>query len=294
MTEMDPLEEKPLSNPADRERIQKALRELGEPDAEIDALTPALLRLSEAAAPLDPAKTAALVERLAALLPAATTPAAKPPSRVRQALARRWATPGAQLLYFLDVARAQISILRPGFWLFSLFITLLGGALTVSDMHLPQVLALWLVAPTLAMVGVHYGFLSAVHQVGELEAVCPVSPLRLTLARLIILLSYDILLLGGLSAFFAGSPQSPGFGGLLLHWLAPLLLVTGVALAVSVRFSLRSALTTGYLGWILFVFLVNQPGGGVSAGAVEGALGFLGLSLLLVGVWVQSRAAFAQ
>src|SRR5258707_1286704 len=70
---------------------------------------------------------------------------------------------------------------------------------------------------------------------GECEIACPASPVQLTLARLAVVLGYDVALglclsvVGWLRAMHAGA----SFLAVTLHWSMPLLLVAGLALVLS-------------------------------------------------------------
>ena len=93
---------------SDDGRLQVLLREQGEEDEAIAALTPVLARLGEWSAPTP---TANDHRRLLAAL----TPLLRAPSPVRQAIRERRRSPAADLGLFLTVARQQVRVLRPGF-----------------------------------------------------------------------------------------------------------------------------------------------------------------------------------
>lgn len=242
---------KGLSEGQERQKIRVTLQELGEKDEDIAVFTPILMQWKVDYLPeVDPAVPQRLVDQLAPLLPQ--------PSAAGLIADRQAASPWARFVDFLNIARAQVSILRVDFWAVSACITLLGGLLTLNGSSWSEVTILWLIAPVLAVVGVHYGFQSAVYGMQELETACLVSRLRLTLARLLIVLSYDTFLLGALSMIFVVVWKKTSFGALILHWLAPLVFVTGISLALSMRFSLRTALMVGYAAWMAFVSLSTR------------------------------------
>ncbi|HPH97709.1 MAG TPA: hypothetical protein PKW33_15910 [Anaerolineaceae bacterium] len=273
----------------DQAQVEAALRELGEPEADIEALTPAVMALD--AWQVEASTPASRQKLLEALMPAMPEPE-NVPSVVQQAVARRWESQLAQLEFFLDVARAQVSVLRPGFWFFSILIVLLGMVLTTPEFNIPDPVILWLVTPVVALVGIHYGFQSVIHRVSELEAAAPISPLRLSLARLMIVLIYDILLLSAFSLFLISQGEAGGsLTDLILHFLSPLLLVSGVALTCSLRWSMRVSLTVGYTVWMVFVMamlnLVSAAGWGTLA---EWGGMLAGAGLLAVGIMGQRRS----
>lgn len=273
----------------DQAQVEAALRELGEPEAAAETLAPAVMALDEWQVELSTASSRQSL--LAALMPAMPVPLSAP-SPVQQAVAERWQSPLAQLEYFLDVARAQISVLRPGFWFFSVLMILLGMILTTPEFNIPDAVVLWLVTPVVALVGIHYGFQSVIHRVSELEAAAPISPLRLSLARLVIVLMYDILLLSAFSLFLISQGGEGGsLVGSILHFLSPLLLVSGLALTCSLRWSMRVSLTVGYAVWMVFVMaLLNLASAAEWVALAEWGVLLVGAGLLAVGIMGQKQS----
>ena len=83
----------------------------------------------------------------------------------------------------------------------------------------------------------------------ELELVCPPSPLQLVMARLVIVLGYDVGL--GLAlglVLWAGGAEH--VLALTLSWLMPLLLVVGLALLLSLRLPVQAAASLAYGSWL--------------------------------------------
>ena len=120
----------------------------------------------------------------------------------------------------------------------------------------------------------------------EFELVCPPSLLQLTIARLVIVLSYDVGL-GLLLSLFFWIDRSGDILNLTLSWLMPLLLVAGLALLLSLWMKVRAAALLAYSGWLaaLMVSVAGRAAGYAApllslSGAV--ATGLIGLILLLV------------
>ena len=152
-----------------------------------------------------------------------------------------------------------------------------------------QTLILRAAGPLLAALSVSAVYRSARLRVLELELACLLSPLRLALARLFVTLSYDLIL----GLLMSGIILAGGGGAVLflahLHWLAPLLLVAGVALALSIRLPAGvAAVPAAYAGWLaLLTPTIGERGQGVvssALGAAEGALALLGLTLIAVAI----------
>ena len=234
---LDPQSPWPFERP---EQLAEALREQGASPEECADLLPALRRLSEWRAPQpEPADTRRLLARLASALPAF--------SPVRQAIRehrqRRVAFLGA-------VARTQVSLFGLGFWLVSALVTLVGAVVVLSKVLPDQEVVLRASGPLLAYLGTIVAFRGRGARVLELELVCLPSPLQLAMARLVIVLGYDV----GLSLALGLLLWAGGAGDVLaltLSWLMPLLLVAGLALLLSLRLSVQAAAALAYGSWLV-------------------------------------------
>lgn len=255
------------------EQLAEALREQGATPEECADLLPALHRLSEWEAPRpEPADTRRLLAHLTSALPAF--------SPVRQAI-REHRQHRISLL--LATARAQVSLFGPGFWLVSALITLLGAAIVLSNLRLDQEMVLRISGPLLAYLGTIIAFRGKGARVLELELVCLPSPLQLAVARLVIVLGYDV----GLGLALGLLLWAGGAGHVLaltLSWLMPLLLVAGLALLLSLRLSTQAAASLAYVSWLAFLVISTIPN--LQALLLTPALlvlpGCIGLALLFI------------
>ena len=232
--------------PSERpEQFAEALREQGVTPDELADLLPAVQRLAEWRAPQPSlADTQRLLARLTPELPAL--------SPVRQAIRARQQREGANLSWLLDTARAQISLFGPAFWLVSALVTLVGAVVVLSGALPNEELLLRASGPFLAYLGAIVAFRGTADRVLECELVCLPSPVQLALARLVIVLGYDVGLGLALSlALWAGG--SAQVLALTLAWLMPLLLVTGLALLLSLRLSIQAAASVAYGSWLAFL-----------------------------------------
>ncbi|HYH04365.1 MAG TPA: hypothetical protein VEC37_14840, partial [Bacillota bacterium] len=105
-------------------------------------------------------------------------------------------------------------------------------------------------APLLGILTVFYQFRSKLSGTSELEAACPYSPAQLAAARVLVVLSYDILLC------LAASPlvsywQGRMLGEVFLNWLAPLLMMLGISLAVSLHLGISSGCLVAAVIWFI-------------------------------------------
>ncbi|HEY7125430.1 MAG TPA: hypothetical protein VH540_15860 [Ktedonobacterales bacterium] len=247
----------PLDSP---EHLAEALREQGTTPEDREVLTPALLRLTEWQAPRP---TATDTQRLlACLIP--SLPAISP---VRQAIRDRSRSQQGRLVALLEVARVQVSLVRPAFWLVSVLVLCAGVAAILEGPRLgysqtlrslfDQSLLLRALGPLLVYLGTITVFRGASLRVLEFELSCQPTPVQLTLARLLIVLGYDV----GLGLLLSLALWSLGSGGFLLltlHWLMPLLLVAGLALLLSLRLDVYRAASLAYGGWLALLLLDMQ------------------------------------
>src|SRR6266436_8063747 len=265
------------------EQLTDALREQGASPEECADLLPAVRRLSEWQAPQpEPADTRRLLARLTTALPVH--------SPVRQAIHEHRQH---RVAFLLATARAQVSLFGLGFWLVSALITLVGvGAVVVLRNVVPdqalalQALVLRISGPLLAFLGTIVAFRGRGARVLELELVCLPSPLQLAIARLVIVLGYDVGLSLALSLLLwaGGSSQVVA---LTLSWFTPLLLVAGLALLLSLRLSIQVAASLAYGSWLalLTISTISNLQSLLLAPALlvlPGCIGLAGLSIGLL------------
>lgn len=258
----------------DRERLTQALREQGADAAETAAWLPVVQRLADwPARTPGPDDTQRLVAALARLLPA--------PSPVREAIREHVQQQGMGVRWLLALARAQVSLFGLAFWLVSALITVVGAAVVLSDLPANQTLLLSVSGPFLAFLGALIAFRGTQRRVLEFELVCLPSPAQLAVARLVVVLGYDVGLGLALSLMLwaGGSAQALD---LTLSWLMPLLLVAGLALVLSLRFATQTAATAAYGIWLALLTLAKAGplSAFVLAPLAETLLGGLGVALL--------------
>ncbi len=233
----------PLDHP---DHLADALREQDAAPEEIDDVLLALQRLSDWQAPQpSPAETRLLVARLLPQMPAF--------SPVRQAIRAHQQRQGASISWLLATARTQVSLFGLAFWLVSVLVTLVGAGVVLGKL-LPDQDVLAVSGPFLAYMGTTIAFRGTGAHVLEFELACPPSALQLAIARLVIVLGYDVGLGLPLSlALWSGGAQD--VLALLLSWFMPLLLVAGLALLLSLRLSVQAAAALAYGSWLAVLAL---------------------------------------
>ncbi len=215
---------------------------------ELDATPDEMREWASLVQRLDAAPTHAITAQDERRLLAALAPFVPAPSPTRQAIRARMAQRGGQLAWLIETARAQVSLFGLDFWLVSALITLVGIVVALSD-RLPGELFLRASGPLLAYLGTLIAFRGRDEHTLELELACPPSPLQLAMARLVIVLGYDVSLSAALSlALWAGGASN--VLALLLSWLMPLLLVAGLALLLSLWLPVQAAASLAYGLWL--------------------------------------------
>ncbi len=264
----------PSSSPLERpDELADLLREQGVAPADVARLLATAQRLADWPSPQpSPAGAQRLLARLTAALPA--------PSPVRQAI-QEHQRETTHLRWLLALARTQVSLFGLAFWLVSALVTLVGAAAVLGQAPTHLDVLLGATGPLLAYVGTSIAFRGTHRHALELELVCPPSPVQLAIARLVIVLGYDVGLGLALSlVVWAGG--APSVLSLTLSWFMPLLLVAGAALLLSLRLATQEAAALAYGGWlaVLAISVLSQKQAVLLAPRTEALMGCLGLALL--------------
>jgi hypothetical protein len=261
----------------DHDELMEALRELDTTPEEVSTWAPIVQRLATWS---DPQVTAADQLRLLAVLGEPLARRSPVRQAVREHLAHR-----NRLAALLTTVHSQVSVLRPSFWVLSGMLILLGVAIELVPAQNGFSL-FWLraLAPLLAYLSFASMFRSAGLRTLECELACPPSMLQLIIARLVIVLSYDIAL-GMLLSLVGWTQGEGGFLLITLHWLVPLLLITGLALVLSLRLSIPFAVGLPYCGWLALLVLGASHLQSVLSVQSELLLGLAGVALLALALW---------
>ncbi|GCE17645.1 hypothetical protein [Dictyobacter kobayashii] len=234
-----------------------------------------------------------LTERQALL--AKLLPALPVYSPIRQSIQENYASFWHRLRMFFHMALVQVSMLQPSFWLLSFLIVCAGlasGSIPFSNSALSARVVLWALGPLVAYVGTMSIFRGARYNMLECELACPPSVQQITLARLIVVLGYDILL-GMFLSTYLWRIDGGSLSLLILHWLAPMLLVSAIALFFSLRVSANLAAGLAYSVWLCLLIFFALPFGSkiISSVITEVELLVAGLGIILLIVVVLSQPA---
>jgi len=169
--------------------------------------------------------------------------------------------------------RSQVPVVGLPFWLACALVIVLG--VLVGNLWLqPLVSPLLLTAPPLAALGVGYAFRAVDAGMAELERACPAHPVELALSRLLLVVGFDLAFALLLLPWNTGaSLVSGGDAGLILDWLAPLLLSSGVSALGTQRYGVMAGTLGGLSLWGVYVglhVLVDQ--GALALSVLQGVV----------------------
>ena len=158
--------------------------------------------------------------------------------------------------------RRQAALVRQGIWAASLIVLTLGVILTFlfpgSGVN-SSLLAL--AAPIVAAGGIALVYGPENDPATELELATPVSPALILLARLVLVYGYDLALALVASVALWLAPDHLMLSQLILSWLAPMLFLSALALALSVIINSQMGMIIAFSLWGLhLVTQLRGPG----------------------------------
>ena len=265
----------------ERQRLARALAELGLAEDEAGALLPDVERLvAWGPGPPRPDETRRLLAALSAHLPTPT------PASDRQ---RRGVIGGFEGLIRLTLTQA--TVLRLWFWTGSAAVMVVSILLVLAAPDLSRSLVFLLAGPLLGYLGTAIGFRGQPLRVLELEFACPVTPRQLTVARLLVIVGYQTVVGVVLSELVSAAGGGP-LTAVTLLWLAPMLVATGATLLASLRLGIERAGGLVYVGWVLVAVISWRAGLAWASSPAAGlSLVVLGLALTAAAVtWLPAAA----
>ncbi|PZR99331.1 MAG: hypothetical protein DLM69_07460 [Candidatus Chloroheliales bacterium] len=168
------------------------------------------------------------------------------------------ASASLQLGFVWQLLLAQLPLVRRQIWAASALVMGLGVAVALTfERGSGTVLAL--LAPIVAAAGI--GFIYGPDNDPPLELVLatPTSPRLVLLTRLSLVFGYNLLLALLLSALVTVLGQAPaGLLQLVWRWLGPMLLLSAISLALSLRFGSAPGVAAALSLWAVSVGLLNQ------------------------------------
>lgn len=158
-------------------------------------------------------------------------------------------------LHFLKLLRAELPVVHRQIWAASLLALLIGFPVTLFERTAGGTY-LALVAPLVAAAGVAFIYGPSSDPAHELARSMPTSPRMVLLARLTLVFGYDLAAALAISGLLAGVGLAPGgFEMLILRWLGPMLMLSALSLALSLRFTPYAGIgvALGLWAWLLTV-----------------------------------------
>ncbi len=169
-------------------------------------------------------------------------------------LADGWrANPLGGLLLLL---RRQLPLIGQGIWAASLIVLLMGMVLTYLFPRAggPSIDMLALAAPLVAAAGIALLYGPENDPAAEMEYATPISPALILLARLVLVYSYNLALALATSVLLWLLLGGVALWPLILSWLAPMLFLSALALALSVIWNSQAAIIAAFSVWGFHIF----------------------------------------
>lgn len=135
----------------------------------------------------------------------------------------------------LVVLVAQRRVVQSEIWLTSAFMILIGGLVTLLQNRMDNV-ALVLIAPIVAAIGIAFLYSTHAESALEIEQTTRIPSVILLLARLTLVFGFDCVLGVIASVMVALSGRGLAFGPLIAAWLAPMAFLSALAFLTSVLF----------------------------------------------------------
>lgn len=218
-------------------KVEEILRELG---LEEDEDARMVLNVIEAyPAPAPTAEQSTAVARVAIQEGKARAGSEMPlasvfPERIHDPESRRHRKPIS--IWTLAIAQLEAMGYRGLLLGLAVFVVAFGGIAAIGG----GALAVSIVVPIYGAMFLAYSLRADYYGVSEIENVCPLGPGQLMLARIVAAGAAD-LGAGLLATALVTSVSGELFGMVLISWLAPAVLLTGIALSVSLKYGSAAA-----------------------------------------------------
>jgi len=155
----------------------------------------------------------------------------------------------------LQLIGTQTTLMSKGFVLLTIAF-LMAGLLLANLFQSDSSSLLIIASPFLGLLTLSYEYRAQMYMVEEIEASCCYSPAQVATARILVVLSYNVILCT-VATVTIEPTYNIVFWNLMLNWLAPLLLMLGVALFTSLKFGITSGCIMAGALWVAQITLVN-------------------------------------
>ncbi len=155
----------------------------------------------------------------------------------------------------LQLIESQTILMSRGFIFLTIALFVIGLLLAnLFQSDSPRFLII--ASPFLGLLTLFYEYRSQIYTVEEIEASCFYSPAQVATARILVVLSYNLMLCT-VATVIIGPAYNIVFWNLMLNWLAPLLLMLGVALFTSLKFGITGGCMMAGALWTAQITLVD-------------------------------------
>ena len=175
----------------------------------------------------------------------------------------RFAALREQIQFVSQLMRAQVLLLRRDLWLASAIVLIVGWVasfLLSTQQGKPSGVALAVIAPLIAALGMSVIYGSDTDAGLELAMTSPTSPRQVLLARFVLVFGYDLALMLCLSLVFKLMLPAVDLNALIDLWLGPLFFLSGMALLLSLAIGVNAAVIGSLIVWTMRVFALANLG----------------------------------
>lgn len=152
------------------------------------------------------------------------------------------------------------------------------------------------VSPFLGLLTLFYEYRARLYKVEEMEGTCRYSPAQVAAARILVVLGYNVVLCTAATVMIASS-FAIVIGHLMMNWLAPLLLMIGIALFTSLKLGITGGCMTAGGVWAGQITLMDGDSflhlllPGLTTGTADAVSIVIGIGLLYFSlrIWQQSE-----
>ncbi|WP_378952886.1 hypothetical protein [Pelosinus sp. sgz500959] len=155
----------------------------------------------------------------------------------------------------LQLVGSQTALIDRGFVTLTI-IFLIFGLLLANIFESSSSKFLVTASPFLGLLTLFYEYRAQLYKVEEMEGTCHYSPAQVAVARILVVLVYNVVLCTAATLMIESS-FSLLIGHLMINWLAPLLLIVGIALFTSLKFGITGGCMTAGAIWTAQLTLVG-------------------------------------
>lgn len=155
----------------------------------------------------------------------------------------------------LQLVGLQTALMGRGFVTLTMAILILG-VLLANLFESSSSKFLVTASPFLGLLTLFYECRAQLYKVEEMEGTCRYSPAQVAVARILVVLGYNVVLCTAATLMIESS-LTVVIGHLIMNWLTPLLLIIGIALFTSLKLGITGGCITAGVVWAAQITLVD-------------------------------------